>query len=312
MSKCNVSGTCHFLKDGVDLENKKVPVILSDETEVVRYNWQDGKYYLTLLHGDENVNLDRKDILSLFINHNTYELPIGKFEDVRLEDGKLKAMAVFDSDDDESMKIFKKLSKGFLQSFSVGIDIITKVLSKEEDGVKYYDVTKWALNEASVVGIPAIPNAQTGMDKEKEEDIGVNRALAQIETNPKGESMSKTYTEADFKALNDDHAKALKTDKEAATLSGASAERERISGIMALGGNADFTAKAVEEGQTVGDAAIALLKAKDKVVADKKADFEKASEELNDNNEKDDEELSKEDAAQAEADAALENYGKGK
>ena len=280
MSKCNVSGTCHFLKDGVDLENKKVPVILSDETEVVRYNWQDGKYFLTLLHGDDNVDLERKDILSLFINHNTYELPIGKFEDVRIEDNKLKAMAVFDSDDDESMKIFKKLSKGFLQSFSVGIDIITKVLSKEEDGVKYYDVTKWALNEASVVGIPAIPNAKTGMEKENEENSGENRnqALAKNKTQTEGNSME--YTKDTFEAQAKEHAEALKTGIDTASLSATTTERDRISGIMALNGNSEFTAKAVKDGSTVGDAAIALLKEKDKVVADKKADFEKSAEEL--------------------------------
>ena len=128
MDKCKVGTTCQFLKDGVDLENKKVPVILSDESEVVRYSFQDGKHFIRLLHGEENVDLSRKDILSLFINHDTFELPIGKFENVRIEDNKLKAVADFDADDDDSMKIFNKLAKGFLQSFSVGIDIIKKDL----------------------------------------------------------------------------------------------------------------------------------------------------------------------------------------
>lgn len=151
----------------IDHDRCSVPVILSVETDVVRYGWDDGKHFIKLLHGEENVDLTRKDILSIFINHETYALPIGKFENVRIEDRKLKADALFDPDDEESMKIFNKLAKGFLQSFSVGIDIHDRVLSKELDGVKYYDITSWSINEASVVGIPAIPDAKVGMSHDQ-------------------------------------------------------------------------------------------------------------------------------------------------
>jgi len=166
MPKCRVGGKCHIESKGIDLENKRVPVVLSDESDVVRHSWNDGMYYLKLIHNDESIDLERAEILSLFINHNTYELPIGRFENVRIEDSKLKAEAIFDEDDEASMKIFKKLSKGFLQSFSVGIDIHEKTLTKEVDGIKYYDVTKWSIHEASVVGIPAIPTAKVGMEHE--------------------------------------------------------------------------------------------------------------------------------------------------
>ncbi len=166
MPKCRVGGTCYIESKGIDLENKRVPVILSNESDVLRHSWNDGIYYLKLVHTDESIDLERADILSLFINHNTHELPIGRFENVRIEDSKLKAEAIFDEDDEVSMKIFKKLSKGFLQSFSVGIDIDKKVLTKEVDGIKYYDVTKWSIDEASVVGIPAIPTAKVGLEHE--------------------------------------------------------------------------------------------------------------------------------------------------
>lgn len=163
-NKCRLGQTCYVDKNGIDLENKTVPVVLSDESLVTRYSWDDGVYYITLLHGEENVDLSRKDILSLFVNHDTRELPIGRFDNVRIEDKKLKALAMFDAEDEDSMKIFNKLAKGFLQSFSVGIDILDRVLVKEENDVKYYNVTKWSLKEASLVGIPAIPNAKVGME----------------------------------------------------------------------------------------------------------------------------------------------------
>lgn len=297
-------GSMQFAIDGVDLENNRIPVILSDESEVVRYSWSDGKYYLSLKHGAENVDLSRADILMLFINHNTYELPIAKFEDVRLEDNKLKAWAVFDSEDHESMKIFKKLSKGFLKSFSVGINVIDKVLTKEEDGVKYYDVTSWAIDEASVVGIPAIPTAKVGLKKE-EQPMGVNPASAQIENNPKGDSMSKeTYTKAEYEALKNDNAEALKT--------ATSDERARVSGILGLGGNVEFSKKAIDDGMSVGDAAIALLKHKESEIEKQKSDFEKAAEEVAELKTEDaeTEELSEEAKAEKEASEALNKvYG---
>ncbi len=311
MNKCELGGKCQFMIEGIDLEKKSVPVILSDESDVIRYNYRDGKYFMNLLHGDDNVDLERKDILSLFINHNTYELPIGKFENVRLEDKKLKADAVFDEADDESMKIFNKLAKGFLKSFSVGIDVISKELSKEIEGVKYYDITKWALNEASVVGIPAIPNAKVGMDKETDSDpMGVNPASAQIENQNKDISME--YTKEKFEALEADHAEALKEGGQSATLSATTAERKRVSDIIGLNGNAEFTKKAIDEGSTVGDAAIALVKAQGEENKQKKIDFEKASEDLNGNDEGKNADLSEEELAKQEADKALDGYGKDK
>ena len=154
---------CYLSQDTVNSKDKSVEVILSDETEIVRYSWEDGEYFLTLSHEESAVNLERAEILSLFINHDTYELPIGRFSNVRLEDKKLKATALFDEDDVDSMKIFNKLNKGFLQSFSVGVDIDSKILIKEENGIKYYKATKWSIHEASVVGVPAIPNAKVGL-----------------------------------------------------------------------------------------------------------------------------------------------------
>jgi len=314
MDKFNASdmiGSFKFNVAGVDLEKHRIPVILSDETEVVRYSWSDGKYFLTLKHGADNVDLSRKDILSLFVNHNTYELPIGKFEDVRLEDNKLKAWAVFDNEDDKSMKIFRKLAKGFLQSFSVGINVIDKVLVKEEDGVKYYDVTSWSIDEASVVGIPAIPTAKVGLKKDEDENNGVNRAEVEALAKNQNLTQGNVMTEKELQALKDGHAEALTKATTDATASGATSEKERCSAIIALGGNADFTKKSIDENLSVGDAAIALLKENAENIQSKKTNFEKAANEVNENNESQDsgDDLSDEQLAQKEADEALSNYG---
>lgn len=193
-------------KSAVNLVNHSIAVVLSEEVEVVRYSWEEGKYYISLLHGVENVDLSRKDILSVFVNHDTNVLPIGKFENVRIEDGKLKADAVFDEDDIESMKIFKKLAKGFLQSFSVGIDISEKILDKEIDGVRYYKATRWSIQEASVVGVPAIPTAKVGLELDK--PLGENPASASNQNLNKG-VLEMEFTKEKFEALELKQAEAL-------------------------------------------------------------------------------------------------------
>ena len=66
-NSCKLGSKCYIDKNGIDSKNFTVPVILSDESEVVRHSWSDGKYFLTLKHDTENVDLTRKDILSLFI-----------------------------------------------------------------------------------------------------------------------------------------------------------------------------------------------------------------------------------------------------
>jgi len=279
-----------ILKTAVDIGKKSIAVNLSDETEVVRYSWSDGKYYLKLLHGKENVDLSRKDILSVFINHDTEELPIGKFENVRIEDGKLKAEAMFDEEDPDSLRIFNKLARGFLQSFSVGIDIMEKVLDKEVNGVKYYNATKWAITEASIVGIPAIPSAKVGLS-------GVNPASAKIENSNEGESVE--YTKEKFEALTNTHAEALKTAKTDAIAT----ERKRVSEILALHGDDKIKKDAIEKGLSAGDCAIEL----NKVISVAATNFEQAASEVSDvavSNSQ--EELTEEQQKEAEALAALD------
>jgi HK97 family phage prohead protease len=190
---CKVGSRCYIENNKVDMENYTVPVILSDESEVKRYSWEDGEYILTLEHSEESIDMSRAEILSLFINHDTSDLPLGVFTDLRVEDKKLKANLACDPDDEASMKIFNKLAKGFLKSFSIGAEIEEKTLEKEVDGVKYYRATRWSIYECSVVGIPAIPNAKVGL-------MGAIPADAKIvNSNNKGDSME--FSKENFEAL---------------------------------------------------------------------------------------------------------------
>ncbi|MBE9491114.1 MAG: HK97 family phage prohead protease [Bacteroidetes bacterium] len=155
-------------KNAINSDNKTIEVILCDETKVVRYSWDFGYYDLILEHTKESVNLERADILPLLVQHDTYSLPIGKWENVRVEDGKLKGTAVFDSKDEQAMEIFGKFERGFMKSFSIGIGSIEKIQTQElnENGRKEFKAIKWSLQECSVVTIPANENAKVGLNIE--------------------------------------------------------------------------------------------------------------------------------------------------
>lgn len=97
----------------------------------------------------------------MYLNHDECDTPIGMWENVRIEDGKLMADAVFDLEDDRGKKIAGKVDRGFLRMASIGL----RVVERSEDpklmlpGQTSPTVTKWMLREASIVGIGANHNA---------------------------------------------------------------------------------------------------------------------------------------------------------
>jgi len=137
-------------------------------------------------------------------------------------------------------------------------------------------------------------HVQMNTKEDKELIAAINKVVTiptaksdEIANSKKGNSM--TYTKEKFEALEKDNAKALE-DKasEAKAL-----ERKRVSEIMALGGNHEFTQKAIEDGLTVGDSAIALLKQNQEVQAKAKTDFEQAANDVENVGQEESEDLTK-------------------
>lgn len=126
--------------------------VLSDES-VNTYGFR------LLLSGADIEQFRRNPVM--YLNHNDWGTPIGRWENIRIEDGKLMADPVFDLEDEEGKKIAGKVDRGFLRMASVGLRAIER--SEEPElmlpGQKYPTVTKWQLREASIVGIGANHNA---------------------------------------------------------------------------------------------------------------------------------------------------------
>lgn len=88
-------------------------------------------------------------------------LPIGTWDNIRIEDGKLLADAVIDTDDEFAASIALKVDKGIIRMASVGITVLETSSTPEnlKPGQTRETVTKWRVREASLVDIGANDNA---------------------------------------------------------------------------------------------------------------------------------------------------------
>jgi HK97 family phage prohead protease len=92
----------------------------------------------------------------MFYGHN-YDIVIGRWENLRIENGKLLADAVFDMKDPFAAEIARKIEEGFIKGVSVGIDIIAHSDDKQykKPGQGLPAILQSELVEASIVPVPA-------------------------------------------------------------------------------------------------------------------------------------------------------------
>jgi HK97 family phage prohead protease len=130
----------------------KKEIVLSDET-LNRYG------YRVLTRGIQLEAFLRNPVM--FYNHNRSTLPIGRWENIRRDDGKLIATPVFDTADAFALQIKRKFEDGFINAASIGLSVVAT--SNEQaamlPGQKWPTVTKCELFEVSIVDIPANANA---------------------------------------------------------------------------------------------------------------------------------------------------------
>lgn len=97
----------------------------------------------------------------MFYNHNRMNLPIGKWKNIAVENGKLVAEPDFDPNDELALQVADKVSQGILNACSIGIDAITMSDDPKdlEKGQTRPTIIKSRIFEASIVDIPSNANA---------------------------------------------------------------------------------------------------------------------------------------------------------
>lgn len=109
----------------------------------------------------------KKNPVMLYI-HDDWELPIGRWENIRKEGDKILADPVFDLEDEKAKKIAGKVERGFIKMASIG----AWPLEFSEDpsvmlpGQTWPTITKWRVREASIVPIGSNHNAVRLYDHE--------------------------------------------------------------------------------------------------------------------------------------------------
>lgn len=126
-------------------DNKPITFVLNDES-VNSYG------FIVLTEGIDTSVFERNPVM-LYM-HNRDGNVIGRWENIRKEEKRLLADAVFDDSTELGAQVKKQVEGGFLRAVSIGIERITKDIL---NGVE--TVVKSRLIEASIVDIPGNSNA---------------------------------------------------------------------------------------------------------------------------------------------------------
>lgn len=141
--------------------------------------------YRVLTDGINTEQFERNPIMLYMHNRNEWSGNttgvIGRWENLRKEDGKLLADAVFDENDDFAVSVKSKVEQGFLKMASIGAGIIET--SEDEKylvkGQTRPTVTKSELVEISIVDIGSNSNALKLYDKSNTA-VQLSEALPEI------------------------------------------------------------------------------------------------------------------------------------
>lgn len=159
------------------------PFILSDES-INTYGFR------LLTSGGDLGQFMRNPVM--YFNHDDWNTPIGIWENIRVEDGKILADPQFDLEDEKGKMVASKVERGFLRMASLGI----RVLEWSEDpkhmlpGQLRPTATKWVAREASVVGIGANHNALRLYDEN--DKLLSDEDIVKLFDSPKSVNINKT------------------------------------------------------------------------------------------------------------------------
>lgn len=149
----------------------------------------------------------------MLYRHNDNDV-IGRWRNMKVEDGKLLADAEFDKEDELAAKVAGKVERGFLKGCSLGIYI--KDMQKSADGLI---ATKSELMEASICSIPSDSGAVVLYDKDRKQ-LTLDEVKLQFSINNK-------KTKEEMEGNNENLAQELASkDEEIATLKTQLAEQK--------------------------------------------------------------------------------------
>lgn len=100
----------------------------------------------------------------MLFGHNTWMMPVGRWDDVKVEGGKLTGVPVFDESDEMGKALKSKFEGGFVFAASIGFKPIETSSQDLLPGQTLETVIKCELLEASIVCVPGNADATLSYD----------------------------------------------------------------------------------------------------------------------------------------------------
>lgn len=136
----------------IPADDNYIDFVICDNS-VNRYGWR------LLVAGVDTASFAKNPVCVLA--HDTYSIPVGKWQDVRVEQDRLLGRLVFDPTDEDSVKLYWKYKDGYMNAVSLNIMPMEESESAELmlPGQRYATITKSELLEVSCVVLPGQGNA---------------------------------------------------------------------------------------------------------------------------------------------------------
>jgi hypothetical protein len=152
----------------------------------------------------------KKNPLMLWMHNRAWRgtqdevLPIGRWDNIRIEGKKLLADAVFDENDDFAAKIGDKVDNDFIRMASCGIKVIETSSDPKwlKPGQTHETPTKWVLREGSICDIGSNDNALSLVFyDENDEIINLAEEGAVLPMKKLTDTTTVTHKNADMKKI---------------------------------------------------------------------------------------------------------------
>lgn len=179
-------------------EDGTIRLSISSDEPYLRYDWYaDEEYYEQLDHSPQGVDMGRiKTGTALLFNHDR-DMQLGTINSPSLENGRCYVMAKM-SDASDVAGYIQRVREGILKDTSIGYNLTDDgTCIGVKDGIPIYQF-KFAINEASLVTIPADTSVGVGRQRSTKDAKGEEIRMREISvevTNPIDGAKKKTNNE---------------------------------------------------------------------------------------------------------------------
>lgn len=159
----------------LNFASNKTPKTMSKAYTFCVHDESVNTYGFRMLTSGANLEEFKKNPVVLY-NHDDWEAPIGRGENVRIENGCILVDIVFDEEDDKGKKIAGKVERGFLRMASIGAwppEEVSDDPALKLPGQTGPTATKWTMRETSVCPIGSNHNALAMYDRSSGERLNL-------------------------------------------------------------------------------------------------------------------------------------------